>query len=46
MLDRLGVGEAVCAKGVSWNVGRTFFRDDEVYRFTCSRRSPIISAPA
>jgi 3-(3-hydroxy-phenyl)propionate hydroxylase len=24
----------VCAKGVSWNVGRTFFRDDEVYRFT------------
>jgi 3-(3-hydroxy-phenyl)propionate hydroxylase len=34
ILDRLGVGEAVCAKGVSWNVGRTFFRDDEVYRFT------------
>jgi 3-(3-hydroxy-phenyl)propionate hydroxylase len=34
ILDRLGVGEAVCARGVSWNVGRTFFRDDEVYRFT------------
>ncbi len=33
ILDRLGVGGAVCAQGVSWNVGRTFFRDDEVYRF-------------
>ena len=33
ILDRLGVGEAVCARGVSWNVGRTFFGDDEVYRF-------------
>ncbi len=33
ILDRYGVGEAVCAKGVSWNVGRTFFRDREVYNF-------------
>jgi 3-(3-hydroxy-phenyl)propionate hydroxylase len=33
ILDRLGVGDAVCAKGVSWDVGRTFFRDSEVYRF-------------
>jgi 3-(3-hydroxy-phenyl)propionate hydroxylase len=33
ILDRLGVGDAACAKGVSWNVGRTFFRDEEVYRF-------------
>jgi 3-(3-hydroxy-phenyl)propionate hydroxylase len=33
ILDRLGVGEAVCTKGVSWNVGRTFFDEDEVYRF-------------
>ncbi|NNM62426.1 MAG: FAD-dependent oxidoreductase [Steroidobacteraceae bacterium] len=33
ILDRLGCGEAVIAKGVSWNVGRTFFRDHEVYRF-------------
>ena len=30
ILDRLGIGEAVCDKGVSWNVGRTFFRDREV----------------
>ena len=33
ILDRWGVGDAVCAKGVSWNVGRTFFRDQEVYNF-------------
>jgi 3-(3-hydroxy-phenyl)propionate hydroxylase len=33
ILDRLGVGDAVVAKGVSWNVGRTFLRDEEVYRF-------------
>lgn len=33
ILDRLGVGERVCAKGVSWNVGRTFFREQEVYNF-------------
>jgi 3-(3-hydroxy-phenyl)propionate hydroxylase len=33
ILDRYGVGDAVCAKGVSWNVGRTFFRESEVYNF-------------
>ena len=33
ILDRLGVGDPLCDKGVSWNVGRTFFRDEEVYRF-------------
>jgi 3-(3-hydroxy-phenyl)propionate hydroxylase len=33
ILDRYGVGEAVCTKGVSWNVGRTFFREQEVYNF-------------
>ena len=33
ILDRYGVGEAVCNKGVSWNVGRTFFREEEVYNF-------------
>ncbi|MCM2305888.1 MAG: FAD-dependent oxidoreductase [Sulfuritalea sp.] len=33
ILDRYGVGDAVCAKGVSWNVGRTFFREEEVYNF-------------
>lgn len=33
VLDRLGVGDPVCDKGVSWNVGRTFFREKEVYHF-------------
>lgn len=33
VLDRIGVGEACVDKGVSWNVGRTFFRDEEVYNF-------------
>jgi 3-(3-hydroxy-phenyl)propionate hydroxylase len=33
VLDRLGCGEPLAAKGVSWNIGRTFLRDEEVYRF-------------
>lgn len=33
VLDRLGVGDACVRKGVSWNVGRTFFREEEVYNF-------------
>jgi 3-(3-hydroxy-phenyl)propionate hydroxylase len=33
VLDRLGVADKLCAKGVSWNVGRTFFREQEVYKF-------------
>jgi len=33
VLDRIGVGDACVDKGVSWNVGRTFFRDEEVYNF-------------
>jgi len=33
ILDRIGVGDACMAKGVSWNVGRTFFREEEVYNF-------------
>jgi 3-(3-hydroxy-phenyl)propionate hydroxylase len=31
--DRLGVGHAMCAKGVGWNVGRVFFGQDLLYRF-------------
>ena len=31
--DRLGVGDAMVAKGVSWNVGKVFFRDAPVYSF-------------
>lgn len=33
VLDRLGLGDPCVAKGVSWNVGRTFFREEEVYNF-------------
>ena len=33
VLDRLGVGDDCVAKGVEWNVGRTFFREEEVYNF-------------
>ncbi|MFZ6757106.1 FAD-dependent oxidoreductase [Undibacterium sp. Ji50W] len=33
ILDRLGVADAVRNKGVEWNVGRTFFREDEVFNF-------------
>ena len=33
ILDRLGVGDGVVDKGVSWSVGRTFLREEEVYRF-------------
>jgi len=31
--DRLGVGDAMCAKGVGWNVGRVFFGGEQLYRF-------------
>jgi 3-(3-hydroxy-phenyl)propionate hydroxylase len=31
--DRLGVVDAMVAKGVSWNVGKVFLRDELVYRF-------------
>lgn len=33
VLDRLGCGEEMVQKGVSWNVGRTFFREQEVFSF-------------
>jgi 3-(3-hydroxy-phenyl)propionate hydroxylase len=31
--DRLGCGEAIASKGVSWKVGKVFFRDRLVYAF-------------
>ncbi len=31
--DRLGLGDVIVAKGVSWNVGKVFFRDAPVYSF-------------
>lgn len=33
VLDRLGAGQDVVDKGVTWNVGRTFFKEEEVYHF-------------
>ena len=33
ILDRLGIAEPACALGVSWNIGRTFLEEDEVYQF-------------
>lgn len=33
ILDRLGCGERLVAKGVSWNVGRVYFHDQEIYSF-------------
>ncbi|MEK8033017.1 FAD-dependent oxidoreductase [Ideonella sp. DXS29W] len=33
VLDRLGCGQAMVDKGVTWNVGRTFFDTQEVFHF-------------
>jgi 3-(3-hydroxy-phenyl)propionate hydroxylase len=33
VFDRLGCGDRMVAKGVSWSVGNVFFRDEQVYRF-------------
>ncbi len=33
ILDRLGCGDSVAGKGVGWDVGRTFFREEEVFSF-------------
>jgi 3-(3-hydroxy-phenyl)propionate hydroxylase len=33
VLDRLGCGQPVVDKGVTWNVGRTFFDTEEVFNF-------------
>jgi 3-(3-hydroxy-phenyl)propionate hydroxylase len=33
ILDRLGCADRLVQKGVSWNVGRVFFRDEQVYQF-------------
>jgi 3-(3-hydroxy-phenyl)propionate hydroxylase len=33
ILDRLGCGEAIVKKGVRWNVGKVFHRDQLVYTF-------------
>ena len=33
IMDRLGVGERLLAKGITWHTGRVFFREREIYRF-------------
>jgi len=33
IFDRLGCGDRMVEKGVSWNVGKVFFQDDHVYTF-------------
>ena len=33
ILDRLGCGDRLVQKGVSWNVGRVFFREEQIYQF-------------
>jgi 3-(3-hydroxy-phenyl)propionate hydroxylase len=33
VFDRLGVGDRMVEKGVTWNIGRLFHGDREVYRF-------------
>jgi 3-(3-hydroxy-phenyl)propionate hydroxylase len=33
IMDRLGCGERLVEKGVSWNVGRVYFRDEQLYQF-------------
>jgi 3-(3-hydroxy-phenyl)propionate hydroxylase len=33
VFDRLGCGDRMVDKGVSWHVGKVFFRDEQVYRF-------------
>lgn len=31
--DRLGIGQRMVDKGVSWNVGKVFFRDQQIWKF-------------
>ena len=31
--DRLKVGDPMCAKGVEWNVGKVYFRNQQLYSF-------------
>ena len=33
ILDRLGIADQACNMGVSWNIGRTFLEQEEVYQF-------------
>ncbi|RYX94193.1 MAG: FAD-binding monooxygenase [Comamonadaceae bacterium] len=39
IFHRLGVYDAIAAKGIQWSVGRTFAGDDEVYSFDLKQQS-------
>ena len=41
---RLGIYERIAAKGVAWQIGRTFAGDDEVFSFDLSERSHFSSS--
>jgi 3-(3-hydroxy-phenyl)propionate hydroxylase len=49
IFDRLGPGERMVRKGVSWNVGRVYFKDEPVYSFNLlpeSQTEPTQARPA
>jgi 3-(3-hydroxy-phenyl)propionate hydroxylase len=33
ILDRLGCGDGICTRGISWKVGKVFFHDELAYQF-------------
>lgn len=33
IMDRLGVGQQLIDKGITWNLGKVFFQDEKVYEF-------------
>lgn len=48
IMERLGIGERIRAKAVTWSVGRTFDGDDEVYAFdlqddSASEQPPFVN---
>lgn len=36
IMDRLGLGQKLVDKGVTWNLGKVFFRDQPLYQFNLS----------
>ncbi len=45
IFDRLGPGERMVRKGVSWNVGRVYFKDEAVYSFNLLPELPTHDKP-
>ena len=44
--DRLGVGQAMVDKGVSWNLGKVFFRTSRCTASTCCPRTATSARPS